>query len=169
MTTVVITGFMGTGKSSVGRALAQRLGVRFVDTDTLVEEREGRSVADIFAADGEPYFRAAERKAIEAALAEPRAVVATGGGAIVDRQNLDKLKAAAPLVCLTARADVIEARVRAEGSTRPLLADPDPRRRIEELLAQRQSAYDQADLRVDTSDRDLDDIVGQIAAFLETT
>lgn len=166
MTTVVITGFMGTGKTSVGRALAARLGTRFVDTDTLVEEREGRSVSEIFATDGEAHFRAAEKAAIDAALAQPGAVVATGGGAIVDRPNLDKLKAAAPLVCLTARANVIEARVRAEGATRPLLADPDPRRRIEELLAQRKSAYDQADLQIDTSDRDLDDIVAQIADFL---
>ncbi len=168
MTTVVITGFMGTGKTSVGRALARHLSVPFVDTDTLVEDDEGCSVSDLFAAQGEAYFRAAEKRAIAAALEIPRAVVATGGGAVVDPDNLRTLKAAAPMVCLSADAAVIEARTRAQGSSRPLLSDPDPRARIGELLEQRMSAYAQADLQIDTSKRDLDDLVDEIATFLGT-
>ncbi len=167
MTTVVITGFMGTGKTSAGRALAARLGVPFVDTDALIEESEGRSVSEIFADLGEESFRAAEKRAIDAALAESGAVVATGGGAVVDPDNLAKLQAAAPLVCLTATAEVIEARTRAQGATRPLLNEPNPRARIEALLAGRAEAYAKADLQIDTSDRGLDEIVDEIAEFLE--
>lgn len=168
MTTVVITGFMGTGKTSVGRALAERLSVPFVDTDDLVEKDEGRSIADIFASDGEPHFRQAERQAVVAALEVSGAVVATGGGAVMDPENLRRLKAAAPLVCLMADAETIEARTRAQGASRPLLARPDARERIEKLLEERAAAYAQADLQIDTSNRDVDDLVEQIASFLRT-
>ncbi len=153
MTSVILTGFMGTGKTSVGECLAARLGVPFVDTDRLVEAEAGRSVAAIFAEAGEAAFRAAERRAIHAALAVPKAVIATGGGAIVDAANLALLRAAAPLVCLTARPAVIMSRTRAAGPTRPLLEADDREARIAALLAERAAAYAQADLTVDTSDR----------------
>lgn len=166
MTIVVLTGMMGTGKTSVGKRLAARLGAPFVDTDDLVEQAAGRSVAAIFAADGEAAFRAAERRAIAAALATPRAVVATGGGAIVDPDNLAALRAAAPIVCLTARPDVILRRARGAGPTRPLLQGDDPAGRIAALLAERAPAYAQADLTVDTSQRPLDDVVAALLGFL---
>lgn len=168
MTTVVITGFMGTGKTSVGRALAERLSLPFVDSDTLVEQQEGRTVAEIFATDGESYFRSAEKRALATALAIPGAVVASGGGAIVDPDNLREMKAAAPVVCLTASAEVIERRTRAQGATRPLLAEPDPTARIAQLLEQRRDAYAQADLEIDTSNRGLEELVDEIAAYIET-
>jgi len=163
---VVLTGMMGTGKTSVGERLAARLGAPFVDTDTLVERAEGRSVAAIFAADGEAAFRAAERRAIGAALAVPRAVVATGGGAIVDAENLAALRAAAPIVCLTARPEVMLGRASAAGPTRPLLQGADPAARLAALLAERAPAYAQADLTIDTSTRALDDVVVEVLAFL---
>lgn len=168
MTTVVITGFMATGKTSVGRELARRLAVPFVDTDTLVEDAEGRSVAEIFAVDGEAHFRSAEKAAIATALAIPNAVVATGGGAVLDAENMRRLRAAAPIVCLVASADVIEARARAAGAARPLLAAADARARIETLMAQRAEAYAQADLQIDTSHRDVADLVDEIESFLRT-
>lgn len=166
MTIVVLTGMMGTGKTSVGERLAERLGAAFVDTDDLVERAAGRSVAAIFASDGEAAFRVAEKRAIREALAVPRAVVATGGGAIVDPENLAALRAAAPLVCLTARPEVILARARAAGATRPLLQDAEPAARIAALLAARAPAYAQADLTLDTSARALDDVVAEVLAFL---
>jgi len=169
MTTVVITGFMGTGKTSVGRALAGRLGVPFADTDSLIEKREGRSVTEIFDDRGEAYFRKVEKQAIAEALAIPGAVVATGGGAVLDADNAEVLCKAAPLVCLSARPDVIEARTRAQGGTRPLLSGADSEGRIAALLAQRAEAYARADRQIDTSDRDLEDLVGEIGAFLDTT
>jgi len=168
MTTVVITGFMATGKSSVGRALAQRLSVPFVDTDALVEKAEGRSVSDIFAAEGEEYFRAAEKAAISAALAVPGAVVATGGGAVLDPENMRAMQAAAPIVCLRASAAAIEARARAGGASRPLLAGAAPREKIEELLALREPAYARADLLMDTTNRAVADLVEEIQSFLQT-
>lgn len=168
MTTVVITGFMGTGKTSVGRALADRLRVAFVDTDSLIEKSEGRSVTEIFDDRGETYFRTVERQAIAAALATPGAVVATGGGAVMDPDNVAALRKAAPLVCLSARPDVIEARTRAQGGTRPLLSGADLEQHIAVLLAQRAEAYARADRQIDTSDRNLEDLVDEIAAFLDT-
>lgn len=168
MVTVVITGFMGTGKTSVGRALAARLGRPFVDTDALVEEGSGQTVAEIFAATGEASFRAAESAALARALRVAGAVIATGGGALVDPANLRQVRdAAAPLVCLSARPELIVARAAQQGASRPLLSDADPRRRVEELLAQRASTYAQADLTVDTSERAVDHIVDEIARFLE--
>jgi shikimate kinase len=167
MVTVVITGFMGTGKTSVGRALAARLGRSFVDTDVMVEQRTGRSVAAIFASEGEAAFRAAESAALAAALGEPGAVIATGGGALVDPKNLALVRnAAAPLVCLTARADLIVARAAAQGAVRPLLQGPEPLRRVEELRAERAPVYAKADLSIDTSERSIDDVVAEIARFV---
>jgi shikimate kinase len=166
MTIVVLTGMMGTGKTSVGERLAAQLGAPFVDTDVLVERAAGRSVAEIFAADGEAAFRAAERRAIGEALVVPRAVVATGGGAISDADNLAALRAAAPIICLTARPDVILQRARRAGPTRPLLQGDDAAARIAALLAARADAYAQADLTIDTSSRVLDDVVAEVLGFL---
>jgi shikimate kinase len=166
MTIVVLTGMMGTGKTAVGERLAARLGATFVDTDALVEQAEGRTVAEIFAAAGEAAFRAAECRAITAALAVPRAVVATGGGAIVNPDNLAALRAAAPIVCLTAHPDVILQRARGGRVVRPLLQGDDPAARLAALLAERAPAYAQADLTIDTSSRGLNDVVADVLAFL---
>ena len=166
MATVVLTGFMGTGKTSLGERLATRLGRPFVDTDALIERGEGRSVAAIFARDGEAHFRTVERRAIAAAVAVPGAVIATGGGAIVDPENLATLRAAAPLVCLVARPEVILARTAATGPARPLLRGDDPMRRIADLLAERAPAYANVDLTLDTSDRPLDELVAELETFL---
>src|SRR5215470_5572891 len=100
---IVLMGFMGTGKSEVGRRLAQRLGRAFVDTDQLVEERAGKRVAAIFADDGEPAFRGLERTAVADAAARAGAVIAVGGGAVLDPENVRVLRAAGVLVHLTAR------------------------------------------------------------------
>jgi len=168
MATVVLTGFMGTGKTRIGERLAQRLERPFVDTDSLIEQREGCSVAAIFAAAGEAHFRAAERRAVAEACAMADAVIATGGGAIMDPDNRAALRAAAPIVCLTARPAVILARATRAGASRPLLQDDDPTARIAALLAERADAYAQADLTLDTSDRRIDDLVADIEAFLRT-
>lgn len=168
MATVVLTGFMGTGKTSLGERLAVRLGRPFVDTDALIERDQRRSVAAIFARDGEAHFRTAERRAIAAAVAVPGAVIATGGGAIVDPENLATLRAAAPLVCLVARPEVILARTRGAEPARPLLHGDDPMQRIADLLAERAPAYANADLTLDTSDRPLDELVVELESFLRT-
>ena len=168
MAIVVLTGMMGTGKTSVGERLAAQLGAPFIDTDALVERAEGRTVAAIFADSGEAAFRAAEKRAIGEALSVRGAVVATGGGAIVDPDNLAALRAAAPIICLTARPDVILARALAAGNTRPLLQGKDPAARIAALLAARAPAYAEADLTIDTSSRGLDDVVADVLAYLRS-
>jgi shikimate kinase len=165
--TAVLTGFMGTGKTRVGERLAAQLGCPFVDTDTLIERAAGRPIRDIFAAEGEAYFRRLEKRAIAQALAVPRAVVATGGGAVLDPANRARLRAAGPLVCLAAGPAVILSRTRRSGA-RPLLHGPDRRRRIERLLAERAPAYADADLLIDTSTRSVDAVVADIVAFLRS-
>ncbi len=159
---IVLTGFMGTGKTEVGRRLARLLGRPFVDTDDLVEAAAGRSVADIFTAEGEPRFRALEREAVERACGVPEAVIATGGGTILDPENRRRLAAAGPIVCLAARPEVILRRVRNPAS-RPLLATaPDRAGRVEALLAARASTYALASHTVDTSGLTVDEVVERV-------
>ncbi len=147
---VVLVGFMGVGKSAVGRSLARRLGRPFVDTDREVERKAGRTIPAIFAAEGEPAFRSLEREAIAETAARRGLVVATGGGAPADPANLAALKASGLVVYLAARAETLVARVGA-GEGRPVLAGGgDPMTRVRELLERREPAYRQADVVVET-------------------
>ena len=156
---------MGTGKTSVGERLAQRARRDRSSTPTRWSSgREGRSVAAIFASHGEAAFRAAERRAIGEAWRWPHAVVATGGGAIVDADNRAALRAAAPIVCLTARPDVILARATAAGAD-PAVAAGRRSRRAHRRAARRAGApaYAQADLTIDTSTRASRRLVAEVA------
>jgi 3-dehydroquinate synthase len=167
MRSVVLTGFMGTGKTAVGSEVARRLGRRFIDTDTLITEAAGLPIPEIFARFGETRFRAFEREAIERACAEPGAVVATGGGAMVDPENRARLKAAGPVICLDADVDTIARRV-GDDPGRPLLRGGDPRERVRALLAERATAYAAADHRVDTSGRTVGEVVDAVLAIART-
>jgi shikimate kinase len=160
MRAIVLMGFMGTGKSEVGRRLAKRLGRAFTDTDQLVEQGAERTVREIFATEGEPAFRALERAAV-ADAARRGGVIAVGGGAVLDPVNVEVLRAAGVLVLLTAPPDVIRARV-GDAATRPLLAGRSETS-LERLLGERQAAYGAAaDLTVDTADRTVDEVVEEI-------
>jgi shikimate kinase/3-dehydroquinate synthase len=150
MGNIALIGFMGTGKTEAGRLVAERLGMEFVDCDALVEARTGRTIADIFERSGEERFRRFEREVIARVSRQWGKVVATGGGAPKDPANIAALKRAGIVICLTARPEVIWERTHA--SDRPLLAVPDPRARISELLAERRSCYAEADRSLDTSD-----------------
>jgi shikimate kinase len=142
MANVVLTGFMGTGKTTVGRLLADRLGYEFVDTDTVIEERHG-SIPQIFAAHGEPRFRRYEREVAAELAARDGLVISTGGRLMLDPVNVKALGAGAHVFCLTASLDTILARVTAAGvaDERPLLAGPDVEERIARLLEARAGAY----------------------------
>lgn len=147
---LVLVGFMGTGKSTLGRGAARALRRPFADTDALVVRRAGRPVPEIFAQSGEAGFRALEA-AVAAEYARPRrAVVATGGGILTRPDNLAALRAGGVLVALSARPEVILARVGGAeaGLRRPLLRGPDPLTRIAELLRERAGLYAQADLEL---------------------
>ena len=147
---IIFVGFMGTGKSLVARRLAKRLGRRFVDTDACIEREADMSIAQIFATEGETAFRQRERQTIARVCQEKERVIATGGGAIVDRENAKTMKASGPVICLTARPEVILQRVKGD-TTRPLLQEPNPLEKIQQLLADRAEAYTRADITIDTS------------------
>ena len=149
---ITLTGFMGTGKTAVGKRLAKRLGWRFVDVDALIEEAANMPVARIFAERGEGVFRRLERRTIGRVIHGHQQVIATGGGAFVDPQSRARLRASGPVICLTAQPRTILARVGRRAQTRPLLAGhADPLSRIRTLLGQRARAYAQADLTIDTT------------------
>ncbi len=151
MESIFLTGFMATGKTAVGREVAARLSRPFVDTDAEVEEAAGMAIAEIFRLRGEATFRDLEREALARACRVAGAVVATGGGAIVDPRNRERMRAAGKIVCLAASPEAILARL-GKGEERPLLAGAeDPVKRIRELLAERAEAYSAADWTLETS------------------
>ena len=148
---IVLVGFMGTGKTTVGRMLAGRLRREFVDMDVLIEARERRPIPAIFRDSGEPYFRRLERALVRELAARRELVVAPGGGIVLDPGNLADFQRTGFVVCLDASPEAILRRVEHDAH-RPLLAAPDKLGRIRELLAKRRPLYEAIPLRVDTSD-----------------
>jgi len=160
---LVLIGFMGAGKTTVGRALAARLGWATVDCDDLIEARAGKTIAAIFGDEGEAHFRDLEA-AVAAGLASYAHTVITTGGGVVERpENLDHLRRAGRVVYLRARVETLYGRVRGSDH-RPLLQVADPLGRMRELLARRAPAYEQADRVVDTDDLSVADVVERILA-----
>ncbi len=153
---------MGTGKSAVGRLLARRLQRTFVDLDDRIAQAAGRSIARIFADEGETGFRKRESEAVAWVSALTSHVIATGGGVMLDDSNVHRLKESGILICLNARPDVIAKRTLGSLPARPLLSGPDPRQRIEQLLKERAPSYEKADRMIDTSDRSIQEVVEEI-------
>ena len=150
---VILCGFMGTGKTAVGRALAERLGVPFLDTDSHIEAAQQTTIAEIFERHGEAHFRELERAFVENLSVDAGAVIATGGGTIMDERNRERLEQLGPLVLLDADIDVITRRIPGD-ATRPMLAgggEGDAGERILSLYAERKPVYDTVALRIDTS------------------
>lgn len=141
-----LTGFMGSGKSTVGRLLARRLVWNFLDLDGVVERHEGRSVARIFAEGGEERFRASERHVLRQVVTKPDTVVALGGGTLIDSANLEIARAHAALVWLRCPLDVLEARCAGSDAIRPLWGEPEA---LRERYRERLPGYEAADLTVD--------------------
>jgi shikimate kinase len=158
---LALIGFMGTGKTSVGRLVAEQLHFEFLDTDDLIQTRTGRIIADIFARDGEPAFRALERQVVGELAARRQTVISTGGGLPADLENLTSLKTHALVACLWAAPEKIWERVRNQ-SHRPLLHDPDPQKKIRDLLALREPFYKQADVLINTDQRSAREVAQQI-------
>jgi len=158
---LALIGFMGTGKTSVGRLAAEYLNFEFLDTDELIQTRTGRTITDIFAVEGEPAFRALEQQLVQELAGRGQLLIATGGGLPTHAQNLAALKGHALVVCLWASPEKVWERVCHQGH-RPLLNDPDPRRKIRELLAAREPFYKQADVLVNTDLRTLREVAQQV-------
>jgi shikimate kinase len=149
MKNIVLTGFMGTGKTEVGKMLAARLGYVFIDVDSRIEKRAGMKIAEIFSAQGEAAFRDMESAVIRDLSGNERAVISTGGGAVLRQENMDNLRRNGVIVCLSASADAILERTKG-CKNRPLLNVEDPLARIREMLAARQPYYDKSDIVIDT-------------------
>lgn len=162
-----MTGFMGTGKTTVGRLLAERLDYEFVDTDAVIVDRHG-PIPEIFAEHGEEYFRALERELAAELAARDGLVVSTGGRMLVDPVNADVFERRAVVVALTATPDTIFLRVGGDraATTRPMLAGDDVRGRIVELLTERAPAYARFH-QVVTDDRWPNEIVDEIVALVD--
>ncbi|MBW1635005.1 MAG: shikimate kinase [Deltaproteobacteria bacterium] len=137
---IILTGFMGTGKSTVGTLLAEQLGYKFVDTDQFIEKMEGMSVTDIFQKRGETAFRALERLVAKELGEKNSLVIATGGGLMLDHENAESLGGRGKVFCLVASPDEILKRISADDD-RPLLQVKNPGERISELLQKRQKGY----------------------------
>lgn len=159
---LALVGFMGSGKSTVGRLVARQLGLGFVDTDEAIEAKASRRISEIFASEGETAFRALERQVLEELMAREGLVIATGGGLICQPGNLEILRQRALVICLWASADTIWERVRHQ-THRPLLQVAEPQAEIARLLAIREPFYRQADVLVNSGLRSLREVSGQVA------
>ena len=160
--TVVMVGMMGAGKTAVGRALAQRLGVAFLDSDAEIEVAANRSVPEIFERDGEAFFRSRETQIIERLLIEKRCILSTGGGAFLSEKNRTNISAQGISVWLNADLELLWSRVRSK-DTRPLLRTDDPRATLKNIYDQRVPIYSLADLTVGSApEYSIEDMVDQV-------
>ena len=158
---LVLLGFMGTGKSALGRRLADLARRPYLDMDAELERRAGKPVARIFAEDGEAAFRDMESRLAEEWGGKDGAVISCGGGVVLREENLKALGKNGVLVCLTARPEVILERT-SRSKKRPLLAGEDREQKIRDLLAARAPFYAQIPIQIDTSDRDIDALADRL-------
>lgn len=165
---IVLVGLMGAGKTTVGRRLAQKLGLPFVDADTEIERAAGETIPEIFERHGEAVFRDGERRVIARLLEAGPQVLATGGGAFMDETTRAQIAEHGISIWLRADLDVLMRRV-ARRSNRPLLKQGDPRRVMERLIAERYPVYAGADITVDSLEGPheavVDDVVARIVEF----
>lgn len=163
---VILTGFMGSGKSSVGRVLARRLGWPFVDLDAVIVAKARKSINEIFAEEGEPAFRALESACLEQALDKGRAVIATGGGIVIAEHNREMMARQGRVINLAVSLDQVLERL--EGATdRPLFAGKDAAEAVGTLMAERAQFYAVADIRIDTNGKSVEDVTAEILRFLK--
>ncbi|MDH3240187.1 MAG: shikimate kinase [Alphaproteobacteria bacterium] len=160
---IVLVGLMGAGKSSIGRLLATRLGLEFVDADAEIESAAGASIEEIFETHGEAFFRSGERRVIARLLTGPVRVIATGGGAFIDSETRRKIKASGLSIWLKADTETLLRRVSRRGG-RPLLNHGDPRQVMVDLMADRDPIYAEADITVETSENPPTEVTERVIA-----
>lgn len=165
MKNIVLMGFMGSGKSSVGRMLTKRLQRPLIDTDQKIEKDYGKKIPEIFAEQGEEGFRKIEQDVIAEVGRMEGVIVSTGGGSVLRKANVDSLRQNGILITLTASPEVIIERV-SRKKNRPLLNRPDRDEFIRKLMAERKPFYDVADIVIDTSGNELHEVVRKIIGYL---
>ncbi len=165
MKNIYLVGFMGTGKSAVGRCLARQLRSKFVDLDAIIEKRQKRKIVDIFAQNGEAAFRVMERKALLDIARKKNLVVACGGGIVLNPQNIRLMKKTGKMICLSARAGTILERT-SRHKHRPLLNVKDKLKRIKEILARRRTLYAQAHTSIDTTHLSIKEVAKKVLEYL---
>jgi len=158
---IILTGFMGTGKTTLGRLLAERIGYEFIDTDALIEEQIKQTIAELFQTQGEATFRKLESELVEELAQKKGLVIATGGGLVLDSRNVAALSKTGQIICLTASPEEILARISNQQDVRPLLQEKDPQTKIIELLQQRAPIYQQFP-QLSTSKQTLEQLVDKI-------
>jgi shikimate kinase len=158
---IALIGFMGTGKTSVGRLAAEQLHFHYLDTDEMIQSATGKTIAEIFSTCGEPAFRELEARTVQELAGKAQTVISAGGGLPLNPLNLESLKTHALVVCLWASPAKIWERVKSQ-THRPLLHDPDPQKKIRELLAVREPFYKQADILLNTESRSLREVAQQV-------
>jgi shikimate kinase len=165
MPTVWLVGMMGAGKTAVGRGLAKRLGVAFVDIDASIEAEHDCTIAELWRREGEPAFRDLEETHVEE-TAGREAVVATGGGVVLRSANIERMQSSGPVVWLKASVEVLALRVGA-GSNRPLLAGQETRQQLDTILAERSELYEAAStVAVDTDRATVDEVVREVERWI---
>ena len=167
-TNVALIGFMGVGKTAVGKVLAKKLKRKFVELDLLIEQKAGKPIPEIFEQDGEIAFRELEIEVAKEIAREKYLVIACGGGVVLNKINIDRLREESRIVCLTASPRVILERVSDEPWGRPLLKVDNPYSTIQGLLRFREPFYEiSADIKIDTSKLDIDSVAKQIISRLK--
>lgn len=164
---MVLVGMMGTGKTVVGRALARRLKRPFYDTDQMIEAKEKRPITAIFEKHGEPYFRELETAVVRELAEKPAAVIATGGGTLLRRENRELLRTRGLLIWLKADLDDLANRVARGGAKRPLLKGAGDKERLRQLQAEREPVYAEADWTVETAGKTVTGVVETILHRIE--
>jgi len=162
---VALVGFMGAGKSVVAMYLASTLKRELISTDALIVEREKRPITDIFRDSGEAYFRELEKKVVAEVNKQENLIIDCGGGIVLNRENIDALKKSGILIYLSATPKIIYERIRNQ-KHRPLLNVPNPQAEITELLESRKPLYNQADYKIDTSSKTVEEVAREIIKIL---
>ena len=171
MKSIALIGFMGTGKSTLGKALARRLNLPLVDLDAVIVQEQQMEISAIFARDGEERFRQIEHEALCRYAAQPDLILSPGGGAVLREDHRAVLQKHCWVLSLMARPEVILQRVNGDNTVRPVLEQREPGQsklqRIEQVLQQRLPFYQEADLVLDTSDKSVEALVEQVVAWIQ--
>ncbi|HLB27945.1 MAG TPA: shikimate kinase [Dehalococcoidales bacterium] len=167
-TNIVLIGYMGTGKTAVGKLLAEKLGMKLIELDSLIEQQSGRKISEIFRTDGETAFRELEIEAAKKISGEKNSVIAGGGGIVLNKINIDRLRKNGVMVYLTASPQTILKRVATEKGQRPLLAVDDQLETITDMLKFRKPFYERsADITINTSRKNIETVVQEIIEKLK--